>query len=91
MRQQQLNIALAIRANVDVQTVRTVIAAAASVIRARVKAGDIVTLRGLGSFYVDVRRSHIGRNPRTQEPLMVAARKEPALRFKKAFRRSIDE
>ena len=41
------------------------------------KKGDTVTLVGFGSFYVGERAERQGRNPKTGEPLTIAAAKTP--------------
>ena len=90
MRQQQLNIALAIRANVDVETVRTVIAAFATITRAEVAAAGRVALGGVAEFHRAGRAGGNGRNPRDQSPVTYAGRVVAKCEFKKKFRNSID-
>lgn len=44
------------------------------------KNGDAVTLVGFGTFYVGERAERNGRNPKTGEPLKIAAAKTPKFR-----------
>ena len=50
------------------------------------KDGDTVTLVGFGTFYVGERAERQGRNPKTGEPLTIAAAKTPKLRAGKALK-----
>ena len=48
--------------------------------------GDTVTLVGFGPFYVGERAERQGRNPKTGEPLTIAAAKTPKFRAGKALK-----
>lgn len=50
------------------------------------KQGDTVTLVGFGTFYVGKRAERQGRNPKTGEPLTIAAAKTPKFRAGKALK-----
>ena len=50
------------------------------------KDGDTVTLVGFGTFYVGERAERQGRNPKTGEPLTIAAAKTPKFRAGKALK-----
>lgn len=50
------------------------------------KNGDTVTLVGFGTFYVGERAERQGRNPKTGEPLTIAAAKTPKFRAGKALK-----
>lgn len=50
------------------------------------KQGDTVTLVGFGTFYVGERAERQGRNPKTGEPLTIAAAKTPKFRAGKALK-----
>lgn len=43
--------------------------------------GESVNIAHLGTFHVTQRKGRTGRNPRTGEPLVIAAYKQPGLRF----------
>ena len=50
------------------------------------KKGDKVQLVGFGTFYVGERAARQGRNPKTGEPLTIAAAKTPKFRAGKALK-----
>ncbi|ENX7444230.1 HU family DNA-binding protein [Neisseria gonorrhoeae] len=50
------------------------------------KQGDTVTLVGFGTFYVGERAERQGRNPKTGEPLTIAAAKTLKFRAGKALK-----
>ena len=50
------------------------------------KKGDTVTLVGFGTFYVGERAARQGRNPKTGEPLTIAAAKTQKFRAGKALK-----
>ena len=54
------------------------------------KAGDQVTLVGFGSFQVKERAARTGRNPRTGEPLQIAAAKVPSFKAGKALKDAVN-
>ncbi len=54
------------------------------------KRGESVALPGFGTFRVAQRAARAGRNPRTGEPLQVAARKAPVFTAGTALRKSVD-
>ena len=61
-----------------------------SAIKTSLKKGDMVTLVGFGTFYVGKRKAREGRNPRTGEPLKIAAAKVPKFRAGKALKDAIN-
>ena len=54
------------------------------------KNGDQVTLVGFGTFLVRDRAARTGRNPRTGEPLEIAAAKTPAFKAGKALKDAVN-
>ena len=50
------------------------------------KKGDTVTFVGFGTFYVGERAARQGHNPKTGEPLTIAAAKTPKFRAGKALK-----
>ena len=54
------------------------------------KNGDQVTLVGFGTFLVRDRAARTGRNPRTGEPLEIAAAKNPAFKAGKALKDAVN-
>ena len=54
------------------------------------KSGEQVTLVGFGTFLVRERAARTGRNPRTGEPLNIAASKNPAFKAGKALKDAVN-
>ena len=52
--------------------------------------GDEVRLVGFGTFSVGNRKASQGRNPRTGEPLSIAATKQPKFRAGKALKDAVN-
>ncbi len=50
------------------------------------KKGDVVTLVGFGSFYVDKRKARTGRNPRDGTAIEIKAAKVPKFRAGKGLK-----
>jgi len=50
------------------------------IVTATLKRGDEVRLVGFGNFSVTRRKASIGRNPRTGEPMQIAASSQPKFR-----------
>ena len=53
--------------------------------------GDKVQIVDFGSFEVKKRAAHTGRNPRTKEPVEIAATKVPAFKAGKALKDAVAE
>lgn len=53
--------------------------------------GDEVRLAGFGTFYVTERAARDGRNPRTGEPLHIAASRQPKFKPGKPLRDTLNE
>jgi DNA-binding protein HU-beta len=54
------------------------------------KAGDAVTLKGLGTFMASERAARIGRNPRTGEAVSIKAGRVPKFRAGKTLKDALD-
>lgn len=54
------------------------------------KKGDGVTLVGFGTFLVRDRDARTGRNPKTGEPIQIAAAKVPAFKAGKALKDALN-
>jgi len=52
--------------------------------------GDQVTLVGFGTFLVRERKARTGRNPRTGEPLNIAAANTPSFKAGKALKDAVN-
>ena len=55
------------------------------------KEGDKVALVGFGTFDVRERAARTGLNPRTKEPIEIAASKAPAFKAGKAFKDELNK
>ena len=58
-------------------------------IKGALKKGDTVNLVGFGTFSVKKRAARSGRNPKTGEPIKIAARKVPAFKPGKALKDAV--
>lgn len=56
---------------------------------AAVAAGDKVQLVGFGTFEGKARKARMGRNPKTKEPMEIAATTVPAFSAGKAFKDAV--
>lgn len=54
-------------------------------------AGDIVALMGFGTFSVKERAARTGRNPKTGEPINIAATNVPGFKAGKALKDAVNE
>ena len=54
------------------------------------KSGDQVTLVGFGTFSVRARAARTGRNPRTGEPIQIAASNAPGFKAGKALKDAVN-
>lgn len=54
------------------------------------KAGDKVQLVGFGTFEVKTRAARTGKNPRTGEPVKIAASKAPTFKAGKALKDALN-
>jgi DNA-binding protein HU-beta len=60
-------------------------------VQGAVSGGDKVTLPGFGSFSVSQRAARIGRNPRTGEPVQIAASKGVKFSAGAAFKSAVNK
>lgn len=61
-----------------------------SVVTQELKDGNDVTLVGFGTFHTAQSAERQGRNPKTGEPLTIAARKTPKFRPGKALKDAVN-
>ena len=59
-------------------------------VQSTLKKGGTVALVGFGSWSVTKRAARTGRNPKTGEPLRIAARKAPKFTPGKAFKEALN-
>ena len=68
-----------------------VLNAALEAIAAALAQNDKVQVSGFGIFEVKEREARTGRNPRTGEPMEIAASKNPAFKASKTLKDAIDK
>lgn len=68
----------------------SIINAFQSVITEALAGGDSVAMVGFGTFEVRERSARTGRNPRTGEPIDIAASKAPAFKAGKALKEAVN-
>jgi len=61
-----------------------------SIVKGSLLEGERVDLRGFGSFTVQHRAARTARNPRTNQPVPVAASYVPMFKPSKEFRKDVD-
>ena len=64
--------------------------AALEIIANTLRSGDSVTLSGFGTFLVTNRAPRTGRNPRTGEPIPIAASKNPRFKAGKGLKDAVN-
>ncbi len=64
--------------------------AALDTIAQTLKAGDSVNIIGFGSFSVKARAARTGLNPRTKEPIQIAASNSPVFKAGKALKDAVN-
>ena len=78
--------AIAQEAGISKSAAQKALDATTNAVTNALKSGDTVTLVGFGTFYVGERAERQGRNPKTGEPLTIAAAKTPKFRAGKALK-----
>lgn len=72
------------------KSVEAVLTSLADVVTSTLKEGEEVTLPGLGNLSVTDRAARAGRNPKTGEPIQIAARKAPHFSAAKALKDAVN-
>ena len=83
-------VAAADASGLTVKEAEAAVRAAFDFIAAEVTKGEKVTVAGFGTFERRARPARAGRNPRTGEPLTIAARSAPAFVAAKALKDQVD-
>lgn len=86
MNKSELLEAIAQEADISKAAAQKALDATTNAVTTALKQGDTVTLVGFGTFYVGERAERQGRNPKTGEPLTIAAAKTPKFRAGKALK-----
>lgn len=81
--------AIAEAANVTKKQADTILTEALQAIIAAVSNGEKVVLVGFGSFEARDRKARDGRNPQTNEKMLIPATKVPAFSAGKQFRQAV--
>lgn len=75
MNKSQLIDAIALEAGITKVQAKSALEAFVKITGETLKSGDKIALVGFGSFLVNEKQARTGRNPRTGEPLNIAAKK----------------
>ena len=91
MNKTELIAAAAEQAGLTKKDTEKVINAALDAITAALVKGDKVQVSGFGIFEVKEREARTGRNPRTGEPMEIAASKNPAFKASKTLKDALEK
>lgn len=86
MNKSELIEAIAQEADISKAAAQKALDATTNAVTNALKQGDTVTMVGFGTFYVGERAERQGRNPKTGEPLTIAAAKTLKFRAGKALK-----
>ena len=89
MNKSELSSRVAADASLSKAEAGTLIDAVFSTISEALARGETVAIAGFGTFSTQARAARQGRNPRTGEPLAIAASKAPAFKAGKALRDAV--
>ena len=89
MNKTELITAVAEAAGLSKKDTEAAVNATLNAITASLKKGDKVQLVGFGSFEVKKRAARTGLNPRTKQPVKIAASKVPAFKAGKALKDAV--
>lgn len=90
MNKQDLISQIADSADISKQKAGVALDATLEAIRNSLKKGDDVRLIGFGTFSVANRAATTGRNPRTGEPIKIAASKQPKFKPGKELKEAVN-
>ncbi|MFZ9035981.1 MAG: HU family DNA-binding protein [Francisellaceae bacterium] len=90
MNKSELISAIAKEADVTKEVAHRVLDATVDSITVALKAGDIVSLIGFGSFQVRERAEREGRNPKTGDKMTIAASKAPTFKAGKLLKEAVN-
>ena len=86
MNKSELINAVAEKAALSKKDAENAVTAALDVITAALAEGEEIRLVGFGTFEVKKREARMGRNPKTKEPIPIAASKVPVFKPGKALK-----
>jgi DNA-binding protein HU-beta len=91
MNKQDLVSKVADKADISKTKAAEAVDAVIDAIKASLKKGDDVRLVGFGTFSVSKRAATTGRNPRTGEPIKIAASKQPKFKAGKELKEAVNK
>ncbi|MGQ0527619.1 MAG: HU family DNA-binding protein [Alphaproteobacteria bacterium] len=91
MNKQDLIAKVAETADISKTKAQEAVDAVIDAIKASLKQGNDVRLVGFGTFTVSARAATTGRNPRTGEPINIAASKQPKFKAGKELKDAINK
>ena len=91
MNKTELIAAAAERSGLTKKDAEKALNAAIEAITAALAEGDKVQVSGFGIFEVKTREARMGRNPRTGEPMEIAASKTPAFKASKTLKDALSK
>ena len=91
MNKSDLVAAVAERTGVSKKDCERVVTATFDAITNALEAGEKVQLVGFGVFDVKERAARVGRNPRTNEEIQIAASRSPVFKPGKALKESVEK
>ncbi|MCF6776932.1 HU family DNA-binding protein [Thiotrichales bacterium 19X7-9] len=90
MNKSELVTAISKEADVTKEVAQRVLDATVTSITSSLKKGDQVSLVGFGSFQVRKRAARQGRNPKTGQPMTIAASKSPVFKAGKGLKDAVN-
>ena len=90
MNKQELVSKIAEKSGISKKDAAAALAALTATITEELKAGEKVSIFGLGTFEVRERAARTGKNPRTGEAMEIAAKKLPAFKPAKALKDAVE-
>ncbi|AWM79748.1 DNA-binding protein HU [Gammaproteobacteria bacterium ESL0073] len=89
MNKSELIDALAAKANISKTAAGVALDAVLASVTEALQQGDNVALVGFGTFSVKERAARTGRNPKTKEPIKIAASKAPSFKAGKSLKDAV--
>ena len=89
MNKSELMNAVAEKASLSKKDAEAAVTAALDVITDALAEGEEIRLVGFGTFEVKKREARMGRNPKTKEPIPIAASKVPVFKAGKALKDAV--
>jgi DNA-binding protein HU-beta len=89
MTKQELVARMASEASITKKAAEQALNAFTGAVTDSLKGGNSVSLIGFGTFNVAERAARTGRNPRTNEPIQIPARKVPTFKAGKTLKESV--